>query len=74
MAPKAQRYREETSLSSNWRFGPHHLMAVLGVLEMIVGVVFFYGRVSVMCGLGGGRGCEVILHIEDAPKEGGLWS
>ena len=49
-------------------------MAVLGVLEMIVGVVFFYGHVSVMCGLGGGRGCEGILHIEDAPKEGGLWS
>ena len=42
MAPKAQRYQEETSLSSNWRFGPHHLMAVLGVLEMIVGVVFLW--------------------------------
>ena len=41
IAPASQMYQEETSLSSNWRFGLQNLMAVLGVLEMIVGVVFF---------------------------------
>ena len=48
MAPVAQRDQSETSLDSNTSFGPHNLMVVLRVLEIILGVMFFHLPIGVM--------------------------
>ena len=48
MVPAVWRYRVETSLASNTSFGPHNMTAVLGVLKILVGVMFFHLPIGIM--------------------------
>ena len=48
MEPAARKDQVETSLASNPRFGLQNLTAVLRVLEIIVGFIFFRLPVGVM--------------------------
>ena len=55
MAPAVHRFQVETTLASNPRFVLQNLVAVLGVLEIVVGV-FFHSPVSIMTRSGGVEG------------------
>ena len=68
MAPAVHRFQVETTLASNPRFVLQNLVAVLGVLEIVVGVFFSQSRQHHDAVWGGERGCVISSWVEDAPN------